>query len=161
MNTALAKLPGFMGTEKGFTESKELVVVDKSLNRVNFINGQVGTFRAIVKVQAGFVTVVDDLGIMCKWKSGAKWKSAIDVFRGFKKGALQSIEFNAEGSDNWLPVFARAGNKVKLIDDSLLAALLVGDINQDWSKSNLYNQNQYSAVGAKTWADKAFIMNNK
>lgn len=142
------------------TENK-LVVVDKSINRINFINGCKGQYRAIVKVHAGYLTTVDDLGIQCQWPSGARWKSAIDVFRSFKKGALQSIEFNAKGSDNWLPVFARVGNKVKLIDDSLLAALEVGDINQDWSKSNLYNQNQYSAVGAKTWADKAFVSNHK
>jgi hypothetical protein len=56
------------------------------INQVDFIQGRKGTFRAIVKVQAGFMTVVDDLGIQCKWESGAQWKSAIQVFRNFKKG---------------------------------------------------------------------------
>jgi hypothetical protein len=142
-------------------KASKLVVVDKSINRVDFINGQVGTYRAIVKVKAGFVTVVDDLGIQANWGK-KQWNSAADVFRGFKKGALQSIEFKADNSRgaDWITVFARVGNKVKLIDDSLLAALEVGDINQDWSKTNLYYRYQYEAVGAKTWADKAFIMNN-
>ena len=139
--------------------ASKLVVLDKSLNRVAFIDGQVGTFRAIVKVKAGFVTVVDDLGIQANWGK-KQWKSAIDVFRSFKKGALQTIQFKADNSRgaDWITVFAKVGTKVKVIDDSLLAALEVGDINQDWSNTNLYNQNQYQAVGAKTWADKAFVM---
>jgi hypothetical protein len=33
----------------------------------------------------------------------------------------------------------------------------VGDINQNWSNTNLYSQTQYTAVGARTWADKAFV----
>jgi hypothetical protein len=139
--------------------ASKLVVLDKSLNRVAFIDGQVGTYRAIVKVKAGFVTVVDDLGIQANWGK-KQWNSAVDVFRGFKKGALQTIQFKADNSRgaDWITVFAKVGTKVKVIDDSLLAALEVGDINQNWSNTNLYNQNQYQAVGAKTWADKAFVM---
>ena len=142
-------------------KASKLVVVDKSINRVDFINGQVGTYRAIVKVKAGFVTVVDDLGIQANWGK-KQWNSPIDVFRNFKKGALQTIEFKADNSRgaDWLTVFAKAGTKIKLIDDSLLADLKIGDINQDWSNTNLYNQNQYQAVGGKTWADNAFITNN-
>ena len=142
-------------------KASKLVVVDKSINRVDFIAGQVGTYRAIVKVKAGFVTVVDDLGIQANWGK-KQWNSPIDVFRNFKKGALQTIEFKADNSRgaDWLTVFAKAGTKIKLIDDSLLADLKIGDINQDWSNTNLYNQNQYQAVGAKTWADNAFITNN-
>ncbi len=139
--------------------ASKLIVLDKSLNRVAFIDGQVGTFRAIVKVKAGFVTVVDDLGIQANWGK-KQWNSAIDVFRSFKKGALQTIQFKADNSRgaDWITVFAKVGTKVKVIDDSLLTALEVGDINQNWSNTNLYNQNQYQAVGAKTWADKAFVM---
>ena len=142
-------------------KASKLVVVDKSINRVDFIAGQVGTYRAIVKVKAGFVTVVDDLGIQANWGK-KQWNSAIDVFRNFKKGALQTIQFKADNSRgaDWLTVFAKVGTKIKLIDDSLLADLKIGDINQNWSNTNLYNQNQYQAVGAKTWADNAFITNN-
>ena len=142
-------------------KASKLVVVDKSLSRVEFVNGQVGTYRAIVKVKAGFVTVVDDLGIQANWGK-KQWNSAIDVFRNFKKGALQTIQFKADNSRgaDWITVFARVGNKIKLIDDILLAELKIGDINQDWSNTNLYNHNQYQAVGGKTWADNAFITNN-
>jgi hypothetical protein len=142
-------------------KASNLVVVDKSINRVDFVNGQVGTYRAIVKVKAGFVTVVDDLGIQANWGK-KQWNSAIDVFRNFKKGALQTIQFKADNSRgaDWITVFAKVGTKIKLIDDSLLADLKIGDINQDWSNTNLYNQNQYQAVGGKTWADNAFITNN-
>ena len=141
-------------------KASKLVVVDKKLNRVDFVSNRDGIYRAITKVRAGFLVTVEDLGLRSNWESGAAWKSAIDVFRNFKRGALQSIEFQAEGTDHWLTVFAKVGTKIKLIDDSLLAELKIGDINQDWSNTNLYNQNQYLAVGAKTWADNAFITNN-
>ena len=126
------------------------------INQVDFINGQAGEYRAIVKVQAGVLTVVEDLGIRANW-GRKQWNSAIDVFRGFKKGALQTIEFKAEGSNTWLAVFARAGNKIKLMDERLFMDMEVGDINQNWSNTNLYSQTQYNAVGARTWADKAFV----
>jgi hypothetical protein len=143
---------------KNQNQNPEVVVIDKSLNRTDYINNQEGEYRAIVKVQAGWMTVVDDLGLQANWGK-KQWNSARDVFRNFKKGALQTIQFKAEGSTHWLTVFSRTGNKVKLIDNALLASLEVGDINQNWSNSNLYNQYQYQAVGAKTWADKAYVKN--
>jgi len=129
------------------------------INQVDFIQSRNGQFRAIVKVQAGFLTVVDDLGIQCKWESGAQWKSALSVFKNFKKGALQTIQFKAEGSDNWLTVFARKGNKIVLMDTDLFLTMKVGDINQNWSNTNLYSQTNYALAGAKTWAGFAFIPN--
>ena len=106
------------------------------------------------------MVTVDDLGIESNWGK-KQWNSARDVFRNFKKGALQSIQFKADNvkGGNWLTVFARSGNKIKLIDNDLLASLDVGDINQDWSNSNLYSQTQYQAVGSKTWACKAYVKN--
>ena len=137
----------------------QVVVVDKGINRTDYIQKQKGQYRAIVKVTAGFMTVVDDLGVQANWGK-QQWNKPIDVFRDFKRGALQSIQFRAEGSDAWLTVFARTGNKVKVADDELLADMNVGDINQDWSRSNLYSMTQYVFVGAKTWADKAFVKNS-
>ena len=136
-----------------------VVVVDKGINRTDYIQNQKGQYRAIVKVKAGFMTVVDDLGIQANWGK-QQWNKPIEVFRGFKRGALQSIQFRAEGTSAWLTVFARTGNKVKVADDELLADMNIGDINQDWSRSNLYNMAQYQLVGAKTWADKAFVKNS-
>lgn len=128
------------------------------INQTDFIQGRNGQYRAIVKVQAGFMTVVEDLGIQANW-GRQRWNSAMEVFRSFKKGALQTIEFKAEGSNNWLTVFARSGNKVKLMDKEMFLTMTVGDINQDWSNSNLYSQTNYALAGAKTWADKAFTTN--
>ena len=131
----------------------------EKINRVDFINGRTGEYRAIVKVKAGFMTVVDDLGIKCNWSSGPQWKSALSVFRNFKRGALQTIEFKADGTDTWLNVFARKGNKIILMDTDMFLGMTVGDINQDWSNTNLYSQANYKLAGAKTWADKAFVSN--
>ena len=129
------------------------------INAVDFIQGRKGEFRAVVKVQAGFMSIVDDLGIQAGWANGARWKSALDVFKSFKRGALQTIEFKAEGSNNWVTVFARSGNKVKLMDEAMFMTMRVGDINQDWSNTNLYSQTNYTLAGAKSWADLAFVSN--
>ena len=129
------------------------------VNESNFIGQQAGEYRAIVKSQSGMITVCEDLGLSNKWASGQQWKRAIDVFRGFKKGALQSIQFRPAGSDNWLPVFGRSGKRVIVMDQQLFGDMLVGDINQHWSNTNLYNQNQYHMVNAKTWESRAFVAN--
>ena len=136
----------------------EVIVIDSAIDRCNFIKGE-GTYRAIVKGQAGFMTIVDDLGIQLN-RGKKEWSKGIDVFRSFKKGALQSIQFQPEGTNHWLTVFAKVGTKIKLIDDAILAEMNVGDINQNWSNTNLYSQAQYAAVGASSWASKAFVKNS-
>ena len=136
---------------------KNKIINLEGISQVDFIGSSKGEFRAIVKVQAGFLTVVDDLGVQANWQSGPEWKRAIDVFRGFKKGALQTIQFRAEGTTTWLTVFARKGNKIILMDTDLFLTMKVGDINQNWSNTNLYSQRNYAMAGAKTWADKAFV----
>jgi hypothetical protein len=83
----------------------------------------------------------------------------MDVFRNFKRGALQTIQFKAEGTDNWLTVFARKGKKVILMDKQMFMEMKVGDINQDWFNTNLYSQANYTMCKARTWDDKAFVMN--
>ena len=124
----------------------------------SYIQGRKGTYRAIVKTKGG-LTVVEDLGIMCMWEK-PQWSSALDVFLNFKQGALQVIQFQPHGFDHWVTVFSRTGNKVTIIDTDLLAALTVGHINQNWSKTTLYNQYQYKAVNAVHWECKAFMHNN-
>jgi len=129
-----------------------------NIHAVDFIKGRQGQYRAIVKVKAGFMTVVDDLGIQANW-GRQQWNSPMDVFKNFKKGALQTIEFKAEGSNNWLTVFARSGKTVKTMDVEMFMAMKVGDINQDWYNTNLYSQTNYALAGAKSWADLAFAPN--
>jgi len=142
---------------KNANQNPEVIVIEKSISRTDFIKGE-GTYRAIVKVQAGFMTTVDDLGIQANWGK-KQWNKGIEVFRSFKKGALQSIQFQPEGTNHWLTVFAKVGTKIKLIDNAILSEITVGDINGSWYNTNLYNQTQYQAVGAKTWADKAYVKN--
>jgi hypothetical protein len=137
---------------------KVQIINSEKISQVEFIENRKGQYRAIVKVQAGFMTVVDDIGIQNNWGK-QQWNSAIDVFRGFKKGALQTIQFKAESTDSWLTVFAKSGNKVKLMDYQLFKDMEVGDINQNWSNTNLYSQTNYALCNTKTWADKAFVVN--
>ena len=137
---------------------KVQIINSEKISQVEFIENRKGQYRAIVKVQAGFMTVVDDIGIQNNWGK-QQWNSAIDVFRGFKKGALQTIQFKAEGTDSWLTVFAKSGNKVKLMDYQLFKDMEVGDINQNWSNTNLYSQTNYALCNTRTWADKAFVVN--
>jgi hypothetical protein len=135
------------------------VINTTDIHMTDFIQDRPGQYRAIVKVKAGFLTVVDDLGIICNWSTGNQWKRGIQVFRNFQKGALQTIQFKADGTDNWLTVFAKSGKTVKIMDRQMFEDMEVGDINQCWSNTNLYDHKQYNAVNSKTWADKAFVMN--
>ena len=121
----------------------------KGLSVVNFINNRKGSFRAIVKVQAGFYSSVN-----CDNATLAS------VVRRFKKGALQTVEFIPEGTTYPLTVFAKKGKNIILADEALLKEMTVGDINGLYSNSNLCDQAQYKAVNAKTWADKAFVINS-
>jgi hypothetical protein len=58
-----------------------------------------------------------------------------------------------------MTVFARKGNKVILIDEKIAEKVEVGTINQLFHNTNLLDQAQYRSVNAKTWADKAFLLN--
>jgi hypothetical protein len=118
----------------------------KDLSVVDVIQGRKGTYQAIVKVQAGFMTAYE-VG------------SELPSLNRWKKGALQTLQFQPEGSKAWLTIFARKGTKIILADKELLETIEVGTINQLFYNTNLYSQAQYEAVNAKTWADKAFSQN--
>ena len=118
----------------------------KGLNITSMIGESKGRFQAIVKVPAGYM-VACDLG------------SQLPSLSRWKKGALQTIQFQPEGSKARLTVFARKGTKVLLMDLQLAEALEVGTVNQLFYNTNLYSQEQYSFMKAKTWADKVFLLN--
>ena len=116
-----------------------------------FVCGE-GNYRVIVKCQAGFMV-----------SSVTKAKSPIHAFRQFKPKAIQSIAYIKEIKDigeHDFTVFARAGKKI-WASDEFLSEVEVGDINQDLYNTALYGQGQYQAVNAKTWADKAYVMNEE
>jgi hypothetical protein len=115
----------------------------------NFIQGQKGKFRAIVKCRAGFMTVAEGTHFH-------KDARVINVFRTYDEKGLQTIQFQPEGHDGWFTVFARKGKKVVSMDEELFMTMKVGDINQDWSRTNLYSQTNYRIAGANTWEDYAF-----
>jgi hypothetical protein len=127
------------------------------INPVEFIKGNKGQFRAISKVRAGFLTTVD----FRDFENESFSNNPANVLGYFKKGALQTVEFKAEGSDYWMTVFARVGKKIKLIDVDILKGLKVGTINSMWFNTELYSSNQYKAVNAKTWDSMAFVMNEE
>lgn len=112
-----------------------------------------GKFRFITKCRAGFMTIVEARDTDNEYYLAHPEA----LLTAYKKGALQTIEFQPEGSQNYFTVFAKKGNRVVIIDKLILAHLTVGTINQYWINTNLYSQSQYAAVGAKTWADRAFV----
>jgi len=118
----------------------------KDLTVVDFIGGRKGIFQAIVKVQAGFM-IASEIG------------SELPSLNRWKKGALQTIQFKAEGTSHWTTVFAKKGTRVILLDQALAETIEVGTINSLFYNTNLMDHNQYKAVNAKTWADKAFLLN--
>jgi hypothetical protein len=129
---------------------KKVIIAPGNLNLKVLSGGdsfRAGTYRVIVKVQAGFM-----------YPNDTKADSAIDAFRQFKPKAIQSISYITPEGGYPMTVYARNGKKV-WATESFLRDLTVGDINQSLSNTALYNQKQYVAVNAKTWADRAFVEN--
>ena len=111
-----------------------------------------GKYRVITKCQAGFMV-----------SSVKEAKSAIDVFRSYQIKHVHSIarimDIRDIGERDFM-IYARTGKKV-WIEEALLCELEVGDINQSLTNTALYSQAQYNAVNAKTWASKAYVMNEE
>lgn len=120
----------------------------KSLDVVDFIGDRKGVFQAIVKVPAGFM-VASEIG------------SDLPSLNRWKKGSLQTIQFQPEGLKAWLTVFAKKGTKVIIMDHQIMKQLEVGTVNSLFYNTNLMDQAQYRAVNAKTWADKVFVLNEE
>jgi hypothetical protein len=118
----------------------------KDLHVVNFIDNRPGVYQAIVKIQAGY-HIAYNLG------------DTMPGIGNWKKGALQTIQFMADGTNYWVTIFARKFNKIIIADQALLETITVGVINQLYFNTNLYSMSQYTAVNAKNWADKAFVTN--
>ena len=134
-----------------------IAVKNKDLKVMSFFNKEgefdgmcgEGKYRVITKCQAGFMVT-----------SVVETSSAINALRNYKVKAIQSIAriMKADDYEFEVTVFARSGKKI-WIAEAMLSEMTVGDINQDLHNTALYNQYQYQAVNAKTWADKAYVMN--
>jgi len=114
-----------------------------------------GQFRFITKCRAGYFTCNDARD----FDAERLYNNPASVLSAYKKGALQTVQYRPVGSDTFFTVFAKKGNKVVIMDETIMRGLEVGTVNQLWFKTNLYNQVQYAAVKAKTWASKVFVMN--
>lgn len=129
------------------------------INTVNVLGAYPNTkgkFRVVTKCRAGWMTIIDCRDYDNEWFM----KQPESIISGYTKGSLQTVEFCPEGGNYYLTVFARKGNNIVMIDEAILGNITVGTINQLFYNTNLYNQDQYNAVGAKTWAHKAFVENS-
>ena len=114
-----------------------------------------GKFRMVVKTNLG-MTVCD-----VRDSDNPRMKEHPEMaISGYKRGALQTVQFLPNGSDFWLTIFSRTGKKVKLIDESILADLTVGTINGMFDNTQLMDMSQYKLVGSTSWASKAFTQNS-
>lgn len=138
--------------------NSELVIVgNRDMMLVDILSQYAsGKFRMVVKTRLGMT--VCDARDFDNPRIMANPECAIS---GYKKGALQTVQFQPEGSDIWLTIFSRTGKKVKLIDESILVNLTVGTINSMYYNTNLYDHHQYKAVNSKSWASMAYKMNEE
>ena len=113
-----------------------------------------GQFRMVVKTKLG-MTVCDTRD----FDNPRIMANPASAISGYKRGALQTVQFKADGTDFWLTVFSRTGKRVKLIDEAILATLTVGTINGMYDNTNLMDMSQYKLVGSKSWASMAFVQN--
>ena len=118
-------------------------------------NGE-GEYRWIVKTKLG-MTSVD--GRSFDNDRCSKYPECI--ISGYKRGVIQTVQFKPKGFSTFLTIFCRVGKKVKLIDETILVNLTVGTINSMYDNTNLMDMNQYKSVNSKSWASKAFTMNEE
>lgn len=105
-------------------------------------------FRIAVKCKAGFITIHDTKG------------TAHNIISGYKKNALVNIQVKCvydNGMELWHNVFTTMGKKWYTIDKGFLDVLTVGTMRESFP--DMCDMNIWTRMGAKTWADKAFIQN--
>ena len=119
----------------------------------DFKQGKKGEFRFVLKQANGFGISVASPAMNATFNTHLELTLSMG-----KKGVVQTVEFKAEDSEYWFPIFKRKGKKIQ-IDRELLNVLTVGTINSLFLNTELYDQTQYKLNGAKTWADLAYGKN--
>ena len=103
-------------------------------------------FRSAAKCRAGFVTISDfedtPQGAICNWSKNVLVNLQVQV--EFESGVKQ-----------WHNVFTTKGGKWHSIDRGLLEVLTVGSMRTAFP--DMCDMKLWELVGAKTWADKAFV----
>jgi len=105
-------------------------------------------FRVASKCQAGFVNISD-------WTTTPK-----QMISGFTKNSLVNIQVKItyeSGRELWFNVYTTKGGKWYSIDKGFLDVLTVGDMRS--SHPDMCDMELWERMGAKTWADKAFVQN--
>jgi len=105
-------------------------------------------FRVAAKCKAGFINISD-------WKTTPR-----DVIAGFNKNALVNIQVKMtyeSGRELWMNVYTTKGGKWHSIDKGFMDVLTVGDMRQSFP--DMCDMELWGRMGAKTWADKAFVQN--
>jgi len=101
-------------------------------------------FRIAGKCRAGFINIHDTKG------------TAEGVIRGYKKNTLVNIQVKNEYG-NWVNVYTLKGGKWNSIDKGFLDVLTVGTMRESFP--DMCDMELWGRMGAKTWADKAFVQN--
>ena len=105
-------------------------------------------FRVAAKCKAGFVNISDITG------------TPYDAIANWSKNGLVNIQVKHtfdNGKVLWFNVFTTKSGKWYSIDRGFLEVLTVG--NMRTSFPDMCDMNLWEFVGAKTWADKAFVQN--
>ena len=105
-------------------------------------------FRVAAKCKAGFVNISD-------WTT-----TPAQVISGFTKNSLVNIQVKMtyeSGRVLWFNVLTTKGGKWYSIDKGFLDVLTVGDMRSSFP--DMCDMELWGRLGAKTWADKAFVQN--
>lgn len=106
-------------------------------------------FRSAAKCKAGFVNIHSfqdtPQGAICSWVKNALVNLQVEV--EFENGAKQ-----------WHNVYTTKSGKWHSIDRGFLQVLTVGNIRTSFPE--MADDKIWTRMGAKTWADKAYVPNN-
>ena len=100
------------------------------------------------KCKAGFINISD-------WET-----TPLDIISSWKKNSLVNVQVEKKfdnGMVLWFNVFTTKGGKWYSIDKMFLESLTVGTMRESFP--DMCDMNIWDRMGAKTWADKAFVKN--
>jgi hypothetical protein len=125
------------------TQIKDKTISVMVSNHIKDINKEY-EFRIAGKCQAGFISIHETK------------ETAESVIRGYQKNALVNIQVKNEHG-YWMNVYTTKGGKWYSIDKGFLEVLTVGTMRESFP--DMCDMKLWGKMGAKTWADKAFIQN--
>ena len=135
----------FYGTFDTTIKGKKLTVIVS--NHIKDLK-KVYKFRSAAKCKAGFITISD-------FES-----NAYEAISTWKKNSLVNLQVLVEfenGKELWFNVYTTKSNKWHSIDRAFLEVLTVGDMREGYP--DMCDMNIWEFVGAKNWADNAFVKN--